>query len=177
MELVVGRVVKSHGVGGELVVDVRTDSPRDRFAVGRRLLGRTGKGNNVTDREVTIEAARDHSGRLLVRLAGVADRDTADALRGMLLLVDSDALPETDDPDEFHDHQLVGLRVLDTGGTELGSVTEVVHTPGGELLAVRLSDGADALVPFVTRIVPEVDLGSGTCVIDPPEGLLDLGTS
>ncbi|WP_216693216.1 ribosome maturation factor RimM [Dietzia psychralcaliphila] len=177
MELVVGRVVKSHGVRGELVVDVRTDSPQDRFGVGTRLTGRTGKGNNVTDREVTIEAARDHSGRLLVRLAGVTDRDSADALRGMLLLVDSDALPETDDPDEFHDHQLVGLRVLDTGGAELGEVTEVVHTAGGELLAVRLSDGADALVPFVSRIVPEIDLDSGTCVIDPPEGLLDLGTS
>ena len=177
MELVVGRVVKSHGVRGELVVDVRTDSPRDRFAVGERLLGRTGKGNSVTDREVTVEAARDHSGRLLVRLEGVSDRNSADELRGMLLLVDSEALPETGDPDEFHDHQLVGLRALDTGGAELGEVTEVVHTPGGELLAVRLANGADALVPFVTRIVPEVDLGAGTCVIDPPEGLLDLGTS
>lgn len=177
MELLVGRVIKSHGVRGELVVDVRTDSPHDRFAVGARLLGRTGKGNSVTDREVTVEAARDHSGRLLVRLAGVADRDTADALRGMLFLVDSDSLPQTGDPDEFHDHQLVGLRVLDTGASELGEVTEVVHTPGGELLSVRLDDGSDALVPFVTAIVREVDLDSGTCVIDPPEGLLDLGTA
>ncbi|MDX2355635.1 ribosome maturation factor RimM [Dietzia sp. PP-33] len=177
MELVVGRVVKSHGVRGELVVDVRTDSPLERFAVGSRLLGRTGRGDNATDREVIVEAARDHSGRLLVRLTGVSDRDSADALRGMLLLVDSESLPETDDPDEFHDHQLVGLRVLDTVGAQLGVVTEVVHTPGGELLSVLLSDGGDALVPFVTGIVPEVDLGSGTCVIDPPEGLLDLGTS
>ncbi len=177
MELVVGRVVKSHGVRGELVVDVRTDSPHDRFAAGSRLVGRTGKGSSVSDREVVIEAARDHSGRLLVRLAGVTDRDSADALRGMLLLIDSEALPETGDPDEFHDHQLVGLRVVDTGGVEVGEVTEVVHTPAGELLAVRLSDGGDALVPFVAAIVPEVDLGAGTCVIDPPEGLLGLGTA
>ncbi|PAY24943.1 ribosome maturation factor RimM [Dietzia natronolimnaea] len=177
MELVVGRVVKSHGVRGELVVEVRTDSPRERFAVGERLVGRTGKGRTATDRDVTVEAARDHSGRLLVRLAGVSDRDSADALRGMLLLVDSEALPDTGDPDEFHDHQLVGLTVLDTGGAELGEVTEVVHTPGGELLAVRLTDGSDALVPFVARIVPRVDVVAGTCVIDPPEGLLDLGTA
>ncbi|MDV8000462.1 ribosome maturation factor RimM [Rhodococcus sp. IEGM 1408] len=177
MELVVGRVVKSHGIRGELVVDVRTDSPGDRFAVGARLVGRTGKGPKATDREVVVEAARDHSGRLLVRLEGVNDRDTADALRGTLLLVDSDALPENDDPDEFHDHQLEGLRVLDTAGAQLGEVTEVIHTPGGELLSIRLSDGSDALVPFVTDIVPEVDLGAGTCVIDPPEGLLDLGSS
>lgn len=177
MELVVGRVVKSHGVRGELVVEVRTDSPEERFAPGARLTGRVGKGDRATDRDVTVEAARSHSGRLLVRLAGVSDRDTADALRGMLLLVDSAELPDPEDPDEYHDHQLVGLRVLDTSGAPLGEVTEIVHTTAGELLGIRLTDGADALVPFVTEMVPEVDVSGGTCVIDPPEGLLDLGTS
>ncbi|MFI8589345.1 ribosome maturation factor RimM [Dietzia maris] len=177
MELVVGRVVKSHGVRGELVVEVRTDSPEERFAVGTRLVGRVGRGDRATDRDVTIEAARQHSGRLLVRLEGVGDRDTADALRGMLLLVDSDALEDPEDPDEYHDHQLVGLRVLDSSGAILGEVTEIVHTAAGELLAIRLADGGDALVPFVSEMVPEVDLVARTCVIDPPEGLLDLGTS
>lgn len=177
MELVVGRVVKSHGVRGELVVEVRTDSPEERFAVGTRLVGRVGRGDRATDRDVTIEAARQHSGRLLVRLEGVGDRDTADALRGMLLLVDSDALGDPEDPDEYYDHQLVGLRVLDTSGATLGEVTEIVHTAAGELLAIRLADGGDALVPFVSEMVPEVDIVARTCVIDPPEGLLDLGTS
>ncbi|KAA0919533.1 ribosome maturation factor RimM [Dietzia sp. ANT_WB102] len=177
MELVVGRVVKSHGVRGELVVEVRTDSPDERFAVGSQLVGRVGRGDQATDRDVTIEAARQHSGRLLVRLAGIADRDAADALRGMLLLVHSEALPDPEDPDEYHDHQLVGLRVLDTSGAVLGEVTEIVHTPASELLAISLTDGIDALVPFVSEMVPEVDLAGGTCVIDPPEGLLDLGTS
>lgn len=176
MELVVGRVVKSHGIRGELVVDIRTDSPEERFAIGSRLRGRTGKGRTVTDREVVIEAARNHSGRLLVRLEGVADRDTADALRGMLFLVDSGDLPETNDSDEFHDHQLVGLRVLGTAGQHVGEVAEVVHTPGGELLDVRLEAGVSALVPFVAAIVSEIDLDAGVCVIDPPEGLLELGT-
>lgn len=177
MELVVGRVVKAHGIRGELVVDVRTDSPEERFAPGTRLVGRTGKGRTSTDREVTVEAARSHSGRLLVRLDGIGDRDAADAVRGMLLIVDSDSLPDTDDPDEFHDHQLVGLKVLDTEGNRLGEVTEIMHTPAGELLAIHLESGIDALVPFVTEMVPEVDLEAGTCVIDPPEGLLDLGVS
>ena len=177
MELVVGRVVKSHGVRGELVVEVRTDSPEERFAVGTRLVGRVGRGDRATDRDVTIEAARQHSGRLLVRLEGVGDRDTADALRGMLLLVDSDALEDPEDPDEYYDHQLVGLRVLESSGATLGEVTEIVHTAAGELLAIRLADGGDALVPFVSEMVPEVDLVARTCVIDPPEGLLDLGTS
>lgn len=177
MELVVGRVVKAHGVRGELVVEVRTDSPTERFAVGSRLVGRIGRGARAVDRDVTIEAARQHSGRLLVRLAGVADRDTADTVRGMLLLVDSDDLEDPQEPDEYYDHQLVGLRVLDTSGVSLGEVTEIVHTPAGELLAIRLADGTDALVPFVSEMVPEVDVAGGTCVIDPPEGLLDLGTS
>lgn len=177
MELVVGRVVKAHGIRGELVVEVRTDSPEERFAPGTRLVGRTGRGRTSTDREVTVEAARNHSGRLLVRLDGIGDRDGAEAARGMMLIVDSDTLPDTDDPDEFHDHQLVGLKVLDTEGACLGEVTEVMHTPAGELLTIRLESGTDALVPFVTEMVPEVDLESGTCVIDPPEGLLDLGVS
>lgn len=177
MELVVGRVVKSHGIRGELVVEVRTDSPEERFAPGTVLVGRTGRGRTATDRDVTIEAARNHSGRLLVRLAGVADRDAADGLRGMILLVDSESLTDPDDPDEFHDHQLVGLRVRDTTGEDLGEVAEIVHTPGGELLAITLAVGGDALVPFVTEMVPTVDLDAGFCVIDPPEGLLDLGAS
>lgn len=177
MELVVGRVVKSHGIRGELVVEVRTDSPEERFVPGTLLVGRTGRGRSTVDRDVTIEAVRNHSGRLLVFLAGVKDRDTADGLRGMLLLVDSSALPDPQDPDEFHDHQLVGLRVLDAEGVQLGEVSEIVHTPAGELLSIRLQDGSDALVPFVSEMVPTVDLAGGTCVIDPPEGLLDLGRS
>lgn len=177
MELVVGRVVKSHGVRGELVVEVRTDSPEDRFASGTRLVGRLGRGRTAVDRPVTIEAARNHSGRLLVRLVEVADRDSADALRGMLLLVDSEQLPDNDDPDEFHDHQLVGLSVLDTEGVRLGEVVEIMHTAAGELLSITLDAGGEALIPFVTEIVPEVDIASRTCVIDPPEGLLDLSAS
>lgn len=177
MELVVGRVVKPHGVRGELVVEIRTDSPDERFAPGARLTGRTGRGRTATDREVTIEAARNHSGRLLVRLVGVHDREAVEALRGMLFLVDSASLPAPTDPDEFHDHQLIGLRVLDTTGADLGEVAEVLHTPAGDLLQIRLEAGEKALVPFVSEIVPEIDLAAGTCVIDPPEGLLDLGST
>lgn len=177
MELVVGRVVKPHGIRGEVVVEVRTDSPDERFAPGTRLTGRTGRGRSATDREVTIEAARNHSGRLLVRLAGVGDRDAVEALRGMLFLIDSGSLPAPEDPDEFHDHQLVGLRVLDTGGRDLGEVTGMLHTAAGDLLQIRMASESETLVPFVTEMVPEVDLDAGTCVIDPPEGLLDLGST
>ena len=61
------------------------------------------------ERSYVVESVRDHGGRLLVRLAGVADRDAADALRGTLFVVDSADLPPIEDPDEFYDHQLEGL--------------------------------------------------------------------
>jgi 16S rRNA processing protein RimM len=171
MDLVVGRVVKAHGVTGELVVEVRTDDPDGRFAPGVSLRGRPAKGGS--ERRYTVESVRDHSGRLLVRLAGVADRNAADALRGTVFLVDSDELPPIDDPDEFYDHQLEGLRVVTADGSEVGRVHEVLHTAAGELLAVR-SGEREVLVPFVGAIVTSVSLADGVVEIDPPDGLLEL---
>jgi 16S rRNA processing protein RimM len=172
MELVVGRVAKAHGITGELVVDVRTDDPDERFAPGNRLHLKPSRGGS--GRDVVIETARPHGARLLVRLPGVSDRNAADALRGHLFVVDTADLPEIEDPDEFYDHQLEGLAVRTVDGLALGSVTEVLHTAGGELLAVRGPDGAELLVPFVGAIVTSVSLADGVVEIDPPDGLLDL---
>jgi 16S rRNA processing protein RimM len=171
MDLVVGRVVKAHGVTGEVVVDVRTDDPDTRFAPGTSLRGRAKGG---AERRYVVESAREHSGRLLVRFDGVAGRDGADALRGTLFLVDSADLPPIEEPDEFYDHQLEGLQVVTTTGAHVGSVAEVLHTAAGELLSVRTEDG-EVLVPFVSAIVTAVSLTDQTIEIDPPEGLLELG--
>ena len=172
MELVAGRVVKAHGITGELVVDVRTDDPEQRFAPGTRL--RLKPRGPDEAREVQVESARPHGARMLVRLSGVNDRDTADALRGSLFIVDSADLPPIDDPDEFYDHQLEGLTVRTVDGTQIGTVTEVLHTGAGELLSVRTPDGAEVLVPFVSAMVTSVSLDEGIVEIDPPDGLLDL---
>ncbi len=172
MELVIGRIAKAHGITGELVVDIRTDDPEERFVVGNRL--RLKNFRTGTDRQVVVSSVRPHSGRLLVRLDGVADRDGADALRGGLFMVDSAELPPIDDPDEFYDHQLEGLAVRTVGGEPVGTVSEVLHTSGGELLAVRAPSGAEVLVPFVSEIVTSVSVDAGVIEIDPPEGLLDL---
>ena len=173
MDLVVGRVVKAHGVTGEVVVEVRTDDPDKRFAPGTRLRARPSRGG--PERAYVVDSAREHSGRLLVRLAGVAGRDAADALRGNVFVVDSEELPPIDDPDEFYDHQLEGLRVVTKDGRLVGNVNEVLHTTAGELLSVTSETGAEVLVPFVTAIVTEVSLENQTIEIDPPEGLLELG--
>lgn len=173
MELVTGRIARSHGVHGELVVEVRTDDPEDRFAVGTILHGRRPRERATTDHEIVT--VRSHSGRLLVRLEGVNDRAEADALRGLLFVVDHTELPPSEDPDEFYDHELVGLRVELGDGTEVGTVLDVLHGAAGELLAVRPAGQSEGehLVPFVTAIVISVDRASGIVVIDPPDGLLE----
>lgn len=171
MELTVGRVVKAHGIGGEIVVEIRTDDPDARFAPGNTLRGKASRGGG--ERDFVVESAREHGGRLLVRLAGITDRDAADALRGTLFVVDSDDLPPIDEADTYYDHELEGLHVRTITGRDVGVVAEVLHTAAGELLAVRRESG-EALVPFVTAIVTSVSLDDGTIEIDPPEGLLDL---
>ncbi|GAA5056950.1 ribosome maturation factor RimM [Nocardia callitridis] len=172
MELVVGRVAKSHGVRGELVVEVRTDEPEARFAPGVTLRGRLARSKEV--RDFTVESAREHSGRLLVVLAGVVGREAADALRGTLFFIDSADLPPSADPEEYYDHELEGLTVQLTDSTVVGTVREVLHSAAGELLSVTAAeDGREILIPFVTAIVPTVSVREKLIVIDPPEGLLD----
>ncbi|SMD21166.1 ribosome maturation factor RimM [Kibdelosporangium aridum] len=169
MDVVVGRVAKAHGIRGELAVDVRTDSPEQRFAPGAVVAARLRDG---TSRPLTLSAVRAHGERLLVFFDEVPDRTAAESLRGALLLADTDALPPTDDPDEFYDHELEGLAAVLADGSPVGTVREVVHSPAGELLALDVA-GREVLVPFVREIVPEVDIAGRRVVLDPPEGLLD----
>jgi 16S rRNA processing protein RimM len=171
LELTVGRVVKAHGLTGELVVDVRTDDPELRFAPGAILRARR---SGRAERNCVVETVRAHGNRLLIRLAGVADRDGADALRGSLFVIDSADLPPIDEPDTYYDHQLEGLRVRTTDGRDIGIVAEVLHTAAGELLAVDRDQADELLVPFVSAIVTSVSLEDRIVEIDPPEGLLEL---
>ena len=173
MELIVGRVAKAHGVTGELVVDVRTDDPELRFAPGAILRA---KASDHGGHNYVVTAVRPHGNRLLLRLEGVADRDAADALRGSLFVIDSEDLPPIAEPDAYYDHQLEGLLVRTTAGLDIGTVSEVLHTAAGELLAVDRANAGELLVPFVAAIVTSVSLDSGIVEIDPPEGLLELET-
>ena len=179
MLLVVGEIVRPHGVRGEVVVHVRTDEPEERFAPGSVLITELGAGASPNGAwrpppSLTVEAVRPHLGRLIVTFAGIHDRELAEALRRVELCVDSADLPDTDDPDEFHDFQLVGLTAVDEKGAEIGEVVRVDHAPAADMLVLRRPDGRTALVPFVSAMVPEVDLAGGRVVVTPPEGLLDL---
>lgn len=170
MQLVVGRITRPHGVRGELTVDIRTDDPQLRFAAGAVLTTEPAASGPLT-----VASTRWHSGRLLIRFAGIDDRMTAEDLRGTLLLVDAADLEDLPDPDEFRDHQLVGLMVIGPGGEPVGTVADVLHH-GQDLLVVAGSGkraGAEILVPFVSAIVSDVDLAAGLVHLDPPAGLLD----
>ncbi|WP_131738015.1 ribosome maturation factor RimM [Actinomadura roseirufa] len=164
--LVVGRIGRPHGVRGEITLDVRTDEPETRFAAGTEIAT-----DPAAAGPLTIERARWHSGRLLVRFAGIDDRDAAEELRGVWLVVAPDDITPSADPDDFHDQELIGLAVVTTDGADVGRVAEVRHH-GQDLLVVR-GTGGDTLVPFVAALVPEVDVPGGRLVIDPPPGLLD----
>jgi len=174
MRVIVGRVGRPHGLRGELVIGVRTDEPDLRFTVGA-VLDASEEPEPTGDRHtLTVARMRWHSGQLLVAFEGVTDRTAAGELTGRWLSVDSGQLPRTGDPDEFRDHELIGLSVRTPDGEQVGVVTDVLHH-GQDLLVIKRADGGDdeSLVPFVKAIVPEVDLDRGLLVIDPPAGLLD----
>jgi 16S rRNA processing protein RimM len=170
MRLVVGRVGRPHGLRGEVTVEVRTDDPADRFRLGAVL--RT----DPPDRgPLKVSAVRWHSGRLLLCFDGCLDREAAEALRDTMLEVDSADLKPLADPEEFYDHELIGLAVVTVGGQDVGVVADVLHH-GQDLLVIDgagARKGAEIMVPFVAALVPEVDLEAGRLVIDPPHGLLD----
>lgn len=170
MEVVVGRILRPHGIKGEAVVEVRTDDPAGRFIPGA-VFGT----EPASAGPLTVRSVRPHQGRLLVRFREASDRGQVEALREIKLLVevqDEAAAGE----DYYYDHQLIGLTVLTGAGTAVGEVTEVIHLPGHDLLAIRRSDsvaGTDVLIPFVHEIVPTVDLANRLVVVQPPPGLLD----
>lgn len=109
---------------------------------------------------------------LSARLSGVRTKEEADALRGIRLYVDRDRLPDAGE-DEFYHADLIGLRVFDTGGTEIGTVRAVLNHGASDLLEVHAPGmKATVLLPFTRAVVPTVDLAGGRIVADPPDGLL-----
>ena len=170
MHVVIGRIGRAHGIRGELNVDIRTDEPDRRFAPGSSVV--------CGSRTLTVASARHHGGRLVVAFKEVPDRTAAEELHGTVLeaVVDPDDTP--DDPDEFYDHQLVGLEVRGAGGADgddhvvVGTVTGLVHLPHQDTLTVDI-DGREVFIPFVTELVPVVDVAGGFVTVKDVDGLLD----
>ena len=172
IEVVVGRIGKPHGVRGEVTVDVRTDEPERRFVAGAVLRAEPPRGSATALSAVTVARARWHQTTLLVTFEEIGDRNAAEAARGLVLHATIPADESPEDPDEFYDHQLVGLSAYDLDGAALGEVSGLVHGGAQDLLTIRTPDGRDALVPFVKALVPEVDLGARRVVVADRPGLV-----
>ena len=166
VEVVVGVIGRAHGVRGEVAVDVRTDEPGRRFAPGAVLRAED------AGRAFTVASAHDHSGRLLVRFAELADRTAAEAVRGLVLVTDVPVQERPSEAEEYYDRQLVGLQVVTDHGRTVGSVAAVLHLGGQDVLEVAMAAGS-RLVPFVTALVPEVDLAAGRLTVVETPGLLE----
>ena len=171
IDVVVGRVGKPHGIRGEVTVELRTDEPARRFVPGTAVRVERPRGSTAPWPALTVDSTRWHQSTLLVRFAELTDRTVAETARGLVLHADVPADETPEDPEEFYDHQLVGLEVFDLDGRALGEVGAVLHG-AQDLLQVRTSDGRDALVPFVTALVPEVDLAGGRIVVADRPGLV-----
>jgi 16S rRNA processing protein RimM len=143
-----------------------TDEPDHRYADGTVLM----TSDNTT---LTVATSKWHSGRFVVHFAGVDDRNAAEELRGQTLTIEVDPAELPEDPDEFYDHQLVGLNVVLEDGSLIGVIGEVIHLPSQDLLSVKREGDTEVLIPFVMEFVPDIDLDSKTVTITPPPGLLN----
>ena len=166
MQLVIGRIGRAHGVRGDLFVEPMTDEPDHRYADGTVLM-------TSNDTTLTVATSKWHSGRFVVHFAGFDDRNSAETLRGLTLSIEVDPSQSPQDPDEYYDHQLIGLNVVLEDGTHVGTIGEVIHLPSQDLLTVLRVGQSEALIPFVTEFVPDINLATKTVVITPPPGLLN----
>ena len=162
--LTVARIGKAHGLRGEVALEVRTDIPEERFADGAVLSTEPAERGPLT-----VLRSRVSSGRWYVQLDGVTDREGAEALRGTALVVDA---VDSEEEDAWYVHELAGLRAELADGSVVGVVKGLEHLPAHDALVIEETSGVRTLVPFVTAIVPTVDVPGGRVVLTPPGGLL-----
>jgi len=166
--VLVGRVARSHGLRGQVVVNPETDFVETRFAPGRRMsVNRDG----VVE-ELTVASVRLQNGRPIVSFEGRVRIEDVSDLLGHELRVPESALQPLEDG-RYYEFHLIGCLVETLDGTAVGRVSRVEGGASGSRLVVNGERG-EILVPFVAAICPEVDVQAGRIRIDPPDGLLDL---
>ena len=161
MRLNVGRIGRAHGILGEATIEVRTDLAEERFAIGARL---------ETDSHgiLTVESARVHNGILLLGFSGIADRNSIEKLRDVLLYSQVDIDESGFGEDDYHVLQLVGCQAYLVDGDLFGEVKDVLNLPGQDVLAIATEAG-EVLIPFVHQLVPVVDVAKRRMTVIPPE--------
>ncbi len=161
MRLLVGRIGRAHGILGEATIEVRTDEPDRRFAIGNQV-------STDSHGDLKIISGRVHNGILLLGFAGFDDRNAIEKLRNTLLYAEVDINETSDVFDEYHVLQLIGCQVILESGEVFGEVTDVINLPGQDLLAIKTPAG-EQLLPFVHQLVPVVDINKKTITVIPPD--------
>lgn len=167
MEVQVARIGKPHGIRGEVTVQLFTDAPGDRFEPGTAF-----RVEPASLGPLTISSARWNKDILVLGFDEVQDRNRAETLRGAQLFIDSDDT-EDDDDDAWYEHELVDLQVR-VGNDVVGRVSGLRTLEVQDLLIVETTSGEEMLVPFVSEIVPEVNIADGYVLLTPPDGLFEL---
>ena len=161
----VGAIAGSHGIKGAVRIKSVTDVPEDVAAYGPI-------SDEAGDRRFDIGVEAVRGGMVIAALGGVADRDAAEALKGLRLYVSKDALPEPDE-DEFYHADLLGLEVMQDGGM-IGTVRSIIPAGNGEVLEIDRGPGRETLlVPFTKAAVPTVEIGEGRLTVDLPRELAE----
>jgi len=163
--LTVGRIGRAHGVRGEVTVEVRTDSPENRFYPGAIL---------STDPEargpLKVSSVRWNNATLLLAFEGRIDRNQVEDLRDTVLLAEVDVNEEMEE-DEFHIAQIVGCIAIDEDGSQIGEVIDVLPLPGADTLVIARA-GSEILIPFVKHHVPEIEVAKKQITVANLDGLL-----
>jgi len=166
-----GRVVGAHGRGGQLQVRYFGGAPDNLMRLESVLLAETVDAEDAELYEVT-RAAPGRRDEVRLTLAGVADRISAERLRGKLVVAEAsqlEALPEG----EYYSYQLIGCRVEGSDGEEIGRIVEVWPTGAVDVLVIERDDGEQQLIPAAAEQLREVDLDARRIVIEILPGLLD----
>ncbi len=162
-KLCVGVVVGAHGIKGAVRVKTFTVEPSDVAAYGP-------VADEAGARRFAIKVLSAAPGQVVAALEGVADRNAAEALRGLRLFVERAALPATGADDEYYVQDLVGLDAEDAQGAAIGKVIGAHDFGAGEVLELTLADGTAVMLPFARATVPVVDLAGGRIVVEIPYG-------
>lgn len=161
----VAQVAASFGVRGEFKLISHMDDPLS-------VLEYNPLYNQSGEPALVITAARAHKGALIVKAEGVADKDKADAIKGLKLYVRREDLPEVEDADDFYITDLIGLEVRGTDGAVLGRLKGVEDFGAGDLLDIQPKGGSSYYLMFTRENVPEVNVAAGYIVIDPPNEIV-----
>ncbi|MDO4252507.1 MAG: ribosome maturation factor RimM [Rothia sp. (in: high G+C Gram-positive bacteria)] len=188
MQVLIARIGKPHGIRGEVTLELLTDSPHTRFALGQKVeIDRIdqlnqGLAERLEGAALTVSSARWNKKIFVVGFEEIKNRNDAELLRNFRLTAEG---ADQKEEDRYYEEDLVGLAVYlkeeeqqDLAAQKsIGHIESLITMPAQDLLVVKLSQGGQAMVPFVEQLVPVIDLEQGLIVLDPPPGLLDLGSA